>query len=308
MKRRRVEDEDRRETRAGEKAPPRGRLDWRSGYTWAAAVFLIVVFFGLYPKPLVGILVGVVFLFLGVRILFTLLGPYDEAQPWQVPVQGAGRIAVGALLIFCGSLALLPAISDLRPALVWEHPRFGDLRTLFWGHDAYAAFACDAAEHGPPAKLRYAVERLEASSPVSCPGFGSERLSLLETAEGDEEIAIVLRSRRYVREDLDRKLHALAWQDRRPAIESLVAAGANPNAMIEGNTALGVALDNTRTALAVWLLENGAQASVVLPDGSTLLERASRTDQIDLRETYAELLIRHGAGEKPKLEQAAPRR
>lgn len=43
-------------------------------------------------------------------------------------------------------------------------------------------------------------------------------------------------------------------------------------------------------------------------DGRTLLSLAENLDQIEQREAYVELLLRHGAAEPPRLEQALPGR
>ncbi len=60
-------------------------------------------------------------------------------------------------------------------------------------------------------------------------------------------------------------------------------------------------MSNQETSLAMWLLENGAQANVTFSNGETLLERTERTGVVGLMEVYAEMLRSHGAEEKPKL-------
>lgn len=287
-------------------APAGGKPDRKKvltgiGGTLLAIAVVAVFELGFYPAPLVGMLVGSAFALLGVWIVFLVFGPYETRYPWVVPLQALGRLAFGALLIFLGGLGVVSATSSMRPSLVWEQPRFGDLRTLFWKKEAFAEMACHRVEDGPPEALAFALERAPPGQ-VYCGGGQT----LMDRAEDDEILELLIRARRFDQSDLDSKLLALAWQDRRLAIESLVAAGANPNAVLGDQTALGSALLNHQLSLAVWLLEHGAQANQTFADGSSLLDLAKNVDQVDKRETYVALLLRHGAAEAPRLEQHLP--
>lgn len=294
-------EDDRRGRRAGPAPGASRRLSWRSEYTWLSAAVLVV--FGLITSggALVGIAVGAVFAFVGVRIAFLVFGPYETHRPWLVPIQGLGRLALGLLMAVLGGVAILSAATDMQPSLIWEYPRFGDLRTIFWSDDRFVEMACDHVNAGPPAALAFALER----APQRRFECGANTGSLIDLAAEDETIDTLIRHRQFDQDDLDRKLVSVAWHDRRPVIESLMAAGANPNAVVSGQTALGTAIQNYQLPLAVWLLEHGAQASQTLPNGTTLLDLAKDLDQIEQRDTYAELLLRHGAADPPKLEQVA---
>lgn len=52
--------------------------------------------------------------------------------------------------------------------------------------------------------------------------------SLLDLAAEEATIDILIKHRQFDQDDLDRKLVTVAWHDPRPAIESLMAAGADP--------------------------------------------------------------------------------
>ena len=92
-------------------APPDGKWSWSKVL---AGIVVFVGLFGLLDGPWVGIFVGSIFVLLGLLIAMTFFGPYDRgpAAIFQAP----GRLLLGALMIFLGGLALVSAISDIRPS------------------------------------------------------------------------------------------------------------------------------------------------------------------------------------------------
>jgi hypothetical protein len=291
--------------------PPRDSKT-KAGKLLAAVVVLILLsssWFGLLDGPWVGIFVGSIFLMIGLLVSWSVVfGGYDS--PWLALVQAPGRLLLGGLLIFLGGLGVVSATSDYWPALVWKQPWFGDLRTLFWGEERFTAMACHYAEEGPPEALRFALERAPQRRLLCQQPVNGIEVSLLDVAETDEKIEMLVAARQYHQADLDRKLIDLCRQGtgRLPAIERLLGAGANPNTEISYETALSAAFDNEQTRLALWLLEHGAQANYTFQNGETLLERTERSGRVDLMPIYGEMLRSHGANEKPKLEQTPPGR
>lgn len=275
------------------------------GLKIGVGVLILVGAVGLLDGAWVGVLVGSIFVLIGLMVAFTFFGPY-EGNPWSALFQAPGRLVLGGVMIFLGGLALVSAISDLRPSLAWNYPKFGDLRTLFWDPDDYRAMACKFAEYGPPKAIAYALER-GGPGRVDCPRPDRSYDGLLAIADQPAEIEVILAARSYNQRDLDRKLVDLARRggEFRHNLESLMEAGANPNVEIDYDTALSAALANHHLQLAQWLLGNGAQANFTFASGETLLERAKGVDRADLRRPYEELLLSRGAAESPKLEQPA---
>lgn len=271
-------------------------------------ILLFSSWLGLLDGAWVGIFVGTIFLMIGLLVVWAaFFGGFDS--PWLVLVQAPGRLLLGALMIFLGGLAVVSATSDLWPALTWKQPWFGDLRTLFWGKERFTQMACHYAEEGPPEALRFALERAPQHR-LLCNRPGGTVLPLLELAETDAKVEMLVATGQYQQGDLDRKLVDLCREGakRLPAIERLLGAGANPNVEIDYETALSAAFNNEETTLALWLLEHGAQANYTFQNGETLLEQTERSGRVDLMPVYGEMLRRHGANEKPKLEQTPPGR
>lgn len=269
-------------------------------------ILLFCSWLGLLDGPWVGIFVGTIFLMIGLLVVWTaFFGGFDG--PWLVLVQAPGRLLLGALMIFLGGLAVVSATSDLWPALSWKQPWFGDLRTLFWGEERFTQMACHYAEEGPREALHFALERAPQRR-LLCKQRDGTGLPLLELAETNEKVEMVMAARQWLQGDLDRKLIDLCREgsSKLPAIERLLGAGANPNTEISYETALSAAFSNEETTLALWLLEHGAQANFTFQNGETLLERVERSGRVDLMPVYGEMLRRHGANEKPKLEQTPP--
>lgn len=284
-----------------EEKPP---FEW----TWqkiAIAAGLVAASLGMLDGPWIGVLVGSIFLVLGLVVVFTLFGPYEDgalAGFFQAP----GRLLLGALMIFLGGLGLVSGISDIRPSLVWQYPVFGDLRTLFWSRDRYRAMACDRVEGGPPAALEYAISRTGLSQ-IDCDDpFSSQPAALIAMADDPVLFDVALRGGRYSQAALDRELNdeARRGPEHRGRVEQLVAAGANPNVEIDLYNAVAGAIASHHPQLVEWLLENGAQANFTFADGRTLLDFARDSDRPDMRPIYEGMLLRHGAREPLKLEQA----
>lgn len=270
----------------------------------ALAGLTLVSMLGVLDGPWIGILVGGIFSVLGLMIAFSVFGPY-ESKGLVVLLQAPGRLLLGAVMIFLGGLGVVSGTADMRPSLVWRYPKFGDLRTLFWDRADFQAMACRVAPGEDAEALRYALRR-SGGGRFGCPGPGGS-ISLLERTEGAgiDSFLAILEARCYDQGDLDRQLNRDARQgpEQRLRVQKLVAAGANPNVEIDGATALGGALLQNDPQLAMWLLENGAQANFTYLDGTTLLDQAARSDRAELRPVYEEMLRRGGAGEPPRLEQ-----
>lgn len=282
--------------------PKKSVLDRKLGLP---AVFVLVglilaSMLGLLDGPWVGIFVGLVFASAGLVGLFNSLFGRGDFSPFPIGLlQRFGGLLLSAVMIFLGGLGLVSGTTDKWPSTVWSWPWLGDLRTLFWAPERFTLAACHYAKEGPPEALIFMLER-SPQKRFSCL-HGLDQ-SLLELTDDVVMIDALLAHARFDQADLDHKLLELCRIDQRPAIASLLEHGANPNRDIAGESALSAAFNNHKTSLVAWLLENGAQANFTYQTGETQLERAKNTDVRELGQIYVDLLLRHGATEKPKLE------
>lgn len=270
----------------------------------ALVLALLILFFdwlNLSPQWL-GLVGGTLFGLLGLVIAVSgLIRLWPGRKSVAQLAQAVGGCAIGLFMAGLGTVSVTEAIVDIWPATLWTSPTVGHLRTWFWNADAFANLACWAVEEAPPEALRFALEErqklLREQTRIACQPRSAGTTRLLSLTDDPQRLRMVLQADPPEQHELDARLVELCRVDARPAIEMLLEAGANPNAEVEGESAVLAAFFNHQTSLAVYLLEHGASANLRYRNGSTLLDEAARVDRVDLREPYVALLKSYRAAD-----------